>query len=80
MMSSGDADDLFSSGEEGKHNVLNFLVDVVAQSYSGMQAERFFEDGECALSCNLSVGLMCHEMADAWLSEDCWKVGNDALQ
>ena len=33
-----------------------------------------------ALSCHLSMDLLCLEMSDAWQSEDSWKVGQDVLK
>ena len=72
-----------SDDEEVEHNVLNLFVDVVEQSSSGTQVESFLEDEELArtaLSCHLSMDLLCQEMLDAWLSEDCRKVGNDVLK
>ena len=77
VMSSEDEDGLFSSDEEGEHNVLRPSLDVVAQSSSGMLVESYLADAELArtaLSCRLSMDLQCHGMPDAWQSEDCQKV------
>ena len=83
VMSSDDEDDSFSSDEEGEHNVLKLFLEVVEQSRSGMLVESFLGDGELArtaLSCHLSMDLLCQEMSDAWWSEDCWTVGIDGLR
>ena len=61
-----------SDDEEGEHNALNLFLDVVAQSSSGMPVGSFLEDEELArtaLSCHLSMDLLCQEMSDAWQSE-----------
>ena len=63
VKSSEDEDDLFSSDEEGGHNVWIIFLEVVRQSFG----EGFFEDEELArtaLSCHLSMDLVCQGMSD----------------
>ena len=77
-----DRKSFFLSDEEGEHKVLNLLLDV-APSSSAMLVEGFHEDEELArtaLNCHLSMGLLCHKMLDACLSEDCRKVPHEVLQ
>ena len=48
-----------------------------------MLVESFLEDEELArtaLSCHLSMDVLCQEMQAARQSDDCWKVGNDGLK
>ena len=48
-----------------------------------MPVEGFLEDealARAALSCHLSMDLLCREMLDAWKSNDCWKVGINVLK
>ena len=82
-LSSEDEDDKVSSGEEDEHNAWNLSLGVVGHSRSGIRVEGFLQDEELARtarSCHLSMYLLSEEMSDAWWSEDCWKVGNDALK
>ena len=70
--------------EEGGRNVLNHFLVVVGQSRSCMLVESFLEEEEelarTALSCHLAMDLLCQEMSDACWSQNCRKVGNDALK
>ena len=62
---------------------MNLLLEVVGQSSLGVPVEDFFENEELArkaLSCHLSMDLLCQEMQDAGRSEDYRKVGNDVLE
>ena len=68
-------DIISSNDEEGEHNVLNVVLEVVEQSTSGMPVEIFFE---LALSSHLAMDLLCQEMQDA-NSENCRKRRNDVL-
>ena len=55
----------------------------MGQSSLGVPVEDFFENEELArkaLSCHLSMDLLCQEMQDAGRSEDYRKVGNDVLE
>ena len=58
-----------SSLEYYEHNVGNLAIEVVGQNWSSEVISLFFEDwevGRVALSCHLSMDLLCQEMRDAW--------------
>ena len=60
-----------SSVEHYEHNVDNFAKQVVGQRWSSEVISFFLEDwevGRVALSCHMSVDLVCPEMRDA-----CWE-------
>ena len=60
---------MLSSDEDDKHNAWNLSLEVAEQSRSGTRVDSFFEDMELArtaLSCHLSMDLLCQEMSDAW--------------
>ena len=73
MLSSEDEDDIISSDEEDEHNAWNLFLEVEGQSLLDMLVESFLENEELAgtaLSCHLSMDLLCQEMSDAWQSLD----------
>ena len=54
-----------SSFEDYEHNVDNLAIEVVGQNWSGEVISVFLEDWEVglvALSCHLSLDLLCQEM------------------
>ena len=57
-----------ASLESCEHNVGNLAIEVVGQNWSGEAISLFLEDrevGRAALSCHLSMDLLCQEMRDA---------------
>ena len=53
--------------ESHEHNVDNFAIEVAGQKWSSEVISLFLEDWQVArvaLSCHLSVDLMCQEMRD----------------
>ena len=66
-----------------RQQCLDFFLDVVVQGRSGILVESVLEDEEharTALGFHLSMDLLFQEMLDAWLSEECRKVGNYVLK
>ena len=58
-----------SSLEWYEHNVGNLAIEVVGQNCSSEALSLFLENwevGRVALSCHLSMDLVCQEMRDAW--------------
>ena len=65
-----------SSVECYEHNVDNFAIEVVGQNWSSEVISLFLEDwevGRVALSCHLSMDLLCQEM------ENVFKEGSESL-
>ena len=57
-----------SSFEDYEHNVGNLAIEVVGQNWSSEVISLFLKDwelGQVALSCHLSMDLLCQEMRDA---------------
>ena len=58
-----------SSVESYEHNVDNLAIEVVGQNWSSEVISLFLKDwevGRVALSCHLSMDLLCQETRDAW--------------
>ena len=80
MLFSEDEGVRISTDEEDEHNAWICSWTLLGQSRSGMWVDSFLEDeglARTALSCHLSVNLLCQEMSDGCWFEDCRKEGHE---